>query len=105
MRNNRNTLLDIGMNLDRIGSWTTEEYSSKTKRIEMFFRQTSDDLKKIETNLMPTPQSRLAIKRFKQEYPIIESSVLNSTKPNLVISERIITWGNILTHKANLLSD
>ena len=91
------------MNLTRISNWITEDYTSKKKRIAIFFEQTSNDLLSIDSKSMPTRQSQLALKRFKYEYPLLESSILHSTKPNVIISERLATWGNILTHKASLI--
>lgn len=102
---NKNKLLDIGMNLSRISNWITEDYTSKKKRIEIFFHQTSNDLYSLDEKAIPTKSSKNAIKRFKQEYPLIESSVLHTTSPNPIIAERMLTWGNILIHKANLVKE
>jgi len=105
MTNNKNKLLDIGMNLTRIGNWITDDYTTKKKRIRIFFNQTSNDLHSLDDKVMPTKQSRNALKRFKQEYPLIESSVLNSSSPNIILAEKMFTWGNILTHKAALIKN
>ncbi len=105
MTSNKNKLLDIGMNLTRIANWITEDYSTKLKRIEIFFNQTTNDLNSLDEKAMPTHYSKNALKRFKYEYTLLKSAILNTSQPNDIIAERMLTWGNILTHKASLLHD
>lgn len=95
-------ILDIAMNLTRIGNWAADGYEAKQKRIELFLNQTDGYLSALgntqfSARFAPTMQT--FIPAFASLYKEAE------TKPADVDvwAEKMMTWGNILTHRASLL--
>jgi hypothetical protein len=93
MNNTKQTILDIAMNLHRIGGWVLDGYSINENKIKVFLKNTDvylDSLSNLPDKFMPTWQS------FSRVYPILVSDVKNN-------AENLLTWGDILTHRSKLL--
>jgi hypothetical protein len=95
-------LLNIGMNITRISNWITDDYSSKVALITIFLDKTTNELQLLTPSMMPTKLSQEALRDFKHEYPKIQHRILTSTKPDSYLSEKLATWGTILTGKSYL---
>src|SRR5579872_4302986 len=100
--NTKAKLLDIAMNLNRVGNWAADDYVMKQKRISFFLDQTSDYLTDIQTRNLPLAVKGIFI-RFTKEYPNLKEEGKIGPKDNLYWAERMMTWGNILTHRSQLI--
>ncbi len=96
-------ILDIAMNLNRMGNWAADGYDSKKKRIVMFLEQTSEYIKNSHFKTFQNPFKK-TFDRFLEEYPILYKQGLNRPKDTLLWAEKMMTWGNILTHRVKLLN-
>lgn len=97
-------ILDIAMNLNRIGNWAADSYQIKRNRIIMFLDQTSEYLKSINRSDFGQPFDG-TFNRFLQEYPNLAKEGKNKPDDVLYWAERMMTWGNILTHRSRLISE
>lgn len=102
MVNTKQKILDIAMNLTRIGNWAADGFDTKQKRIETFLNQTDTYVCALSSIQFPsrfTPTINAFIPAFKR------LSIEGKTKPTNVDvwAEKMMTWGNILTHRASLL--
>src|SRR3989344_4894353 len=95
-------ILDIAMNLNRIGNWAADGYDEKKKRIIMFLEQTSEYIKNSHYQTFRNPFKK-TFDRFLEEYPILYKQGLNGPKDSLSWAEQMMTWGNILTHRVKLI--
>jgi hypothetical protein len=98
MTETKRLILDIALNLNRIGNWAADGYDEKQKRILLFLDQTKGYVR--ELNGVNTPKIvNVFLPTFKRLYAEGQS------KPKHVDAwvESCMTWGNILTHRASLL--
>jgi len=95
-------ILDIAMNLTRIGNWAADGYSAKQKRIVLFLNQTTTYLNSLNLTFLPTAL-KTQLERLLSEYPELEKEGIVGPKNPLAWAERMMTWGNILTHRCQLL--
>lgn len=100
----KSKILDIAMNLNRIGNWAADGYQMKLKRILIFLNQTSEYLKSLNPNRFP-PSFRKTYKHFLLEYRRLEKEAIDGPSDELKWAEAMTTWGNILTHRANLIKE
>lgn len=102
MVNTKQHILDIAMNLTRIGNWAADGYDAKNKRIKVFMDQTNSYINEVRN----TELSGQFKQTFDAFYPLFQRLYKEaSPKPThtLVWAETMMTWGNILTHRASLL--
>lgn len=95
-------ILDIAMNLNRVGNWAADDYSAKRKRICLFLDQTREYLDSLDLTLLP-PQVKKPLQSFLNEYSSLAEEGKNGPKDPLAWAEKMMTWGNILTHRGQLL--
>lgn len=98
---NKTKVLDIAMNLNRIGNWAADGYSNRQARIHLVLDQTSGYIASIKRLIEATPLQP-TFYRFLKEYTVLEKEG-RSPKDEIVWAEKMMTWGNILTHRAKLL--
>ena len=82
------------MNLGRISRWTTEK---KDARVNQFLEETEQYLQKLEE----VPKKTEFIKTFKSFQKDFRALKNSGTRDN-AWAEAMLTWGNILTHRARL---
>jgi hypothetical protein len=87
-------ILNIAVNLGRLCRWALE---NRRFRIEQFLSQTEDYIKELEvapksTRFLPTYQW------FKADFQRLRQNV----QMNEDWAESMLTWANILTHRASL---
>lgn len=90
------------MNCTRIGNWAADGFDAKQKRITTFLSQTDryiSDLDKIQFSARFTPTMHAFVPIFKSLYKEAETRPANVD----IWAEKMMTWGNILTHRASLL--
>lgn len=99
---NKSKILDIAMNLTRIGNWAADGFSKKQKRIEIFLRQTSEYLKLLDSTNFKEP-FKTTFAKFLKDYQQLVQLAKEGPRDELAWAERMMTWGNILTHRAKLV--
>jgi len=100
--NNRAKILDIAMNLNRIGNWAADDYSGKKERIKTFLRSTSSYIRDLDKDSLPHTFAG-TFNNFVKEYHDLEKEGLKRPKNPLFWAEDMMTWGNILTHRSKLI--
>ena len=100
--NTKDKILDIAMNLNRVGNWASDDYRGKQKIISFFLDQTSGYLNSISAESIPD-KFKSVFDRFIREYPELEKEGKEGPKDNLFWGEKMMTWGNILTHRSQLI--
>jgi hypothetical protein len=94
-------ILDIAMNLNRIGNWAADDYPGKKERIKTFLLSTSSYLESLKGNPLPSSLEK-TIKTFSNEYYPLLDEGLTGPKDAIFWAEKMMTWGNILTHRSQL---
>lgn len=95
-------ILDIAMNLNRIGNWAADGFALKKNRIDTFLTQTSKYMSDIDKDSLSEPFKKTFLK-FSTEYQRLEKSAKSNLLDELSWAEKMMTWGNILTHRAKFL--
>ena len=95
-------VLDIAMNLNRIGNWAADGYAKKEKRIAVFLNETSQLIKSIKKTTLPNNFSK-TFKLFLTEYEKLKKQTHPYPKDEIGWAEIMMTWGNILTHRSQLI--
>lgn len=95
---NKAKILDIAMNLNRIGNWAADDYKGRKKRLVLFINQTQSYLNSLDIFRFPT-----ALQRPLRSLSQLLQEGLGEPKDTLFWAEKMMTWGNILTHRASLL--
>lgn len=98
----KSKILDIAMNLNRVGNFAADGYVLKQKRIKIFLDQTSDYINSISQDELPSP-FKTTFLNFLDQYKTLEKDGLRGPKDELEWAEKMMTWGNILTHRASLI--
>lgn len=98
----KDKVLDIAMNLNRIGNWAADGYHKKGKRIKQFISLTSQSVNQLTPSRFSEPFKK-TYKNFIKEYKILEREGLKGPQDELYWAEKMMTWGNILTHRAKLI--
>lgn len=99
---NKAIILDIAMNLNRIGNWAADGFETKKKRIILFLDQTTKYLDSIQKPELSNSFKK-TFDHFLKEYKYLEKEGKDKPKNELEWAEKMITWGNILTHRSKLL--
>ena len=95
-------ILDIAMNLNRVGNWAADDYGAKKERIKMFLGNTNGCIQRIDKTTF-TESFENTFERFLKEYRKLENEGQKGPKVPLKWAEDMMTWGNILTHRSRLL--
>lgn len=93
MNDIKQKVMDIAMNLNRIGNWVADDFDVNQNKIDIFIKNTDgyiSTLGKFNDSFTDT------WKNFMKVYP----DMRNNPKDN---AENLMTWGNILTHRAKLI--
>lgn len=99
---NQAKILDIAMNLNRIGNWAADGYAIRQKRILIFLNQTSQYLKTLQESKL-SDDFKKTLKLFLKDYRELAKIGKEGPKDELLWAEKMMTWGNILTHRAKLI--
>lgn len=96
-------ILDIAMNLNRIGNWAADDFDGKEKRIRLFLAQTNQYIESVPQASLTQPFKK-TFHRFLEAYEVLKNEGKEKPADTLAWAERLMTWGNILTHRTQLLS-
>jgi len=100
MTDQENQILNIAVNLNRIGNWAADGFSERKRRIEMFVNQTSDYIEAVDNSKLKNPFKKIFLK-FLKNWDKLKR--IEKIENELLWAEKMMTWGNILTHRAKLL--
>lgn len=100
---NQDKILDIAMNLNRIGNWAADGFKVKRQRILFFLQQTSEYLEPLKSATFSS-RFQKTFDHFLKEYLQLEKTGREGPKDELLWAEKMMTWGNILTHRAKLIT-
>lgn len=99
----KSKILDIAMNLNRIGNWAADDYSGKKERIKTFLGNTTAYMQNLNSSSFP-PAFIKTFTDFAKQYTFLEKEGMEGPKNSLVWAEKMMTWGNILTHRSKFLT-
>ena len=97
---NKDKLLDISLNLARVGNWTADSYDDKKNLINRFIKQTQDYINEVPEKDLSSDM-RVVFGRFKNEFKRLKSEKINGNNKD-VWAETALTWANILQHRSGL---
>ncbi len=95
-------ILDIAMNLNRIGNWAAEDYLAKKDRIKIFISNTTSYIESLDRSAYKKP-FKTTLDNFLKQYALLKDEGLKGPKDPLHWAEDMMTWGNILTHRSKLI--
>lgn len=95
-------ILDIAMNLNRVGNWAVDNFPAKEKRIYFFVDQTNRYIDSLNVSAF-SDKFRKTLHRFLEEYRLLNKKIGLNSEDGKVWGEKMITWGNILTHRSKLI--
>lgn len=98
----KDKILDIAMNLNRIGNWAADGYEERKERIKLFLGNTRGYIENLDTSKFSKKFER-TYKTFIKEYEKLEKEGKSGPKDALYWAENMMTWGNILTHRSILI--
>jgi hypothetical protein len=98
----RTKILDIAMNLNRMGNWAADDYSGKRERIKTFLRNTSFYIHNLDKKSLPSSFVG-TFNNFIKEYSFLKKEGIKRPKNPVFWAEDMMTWGNILTHRSKLI--
>ena len=98
----KSKILDIAMNLNRIGNWAVDSFPTKEKRIYFFLDQTTTYIDSLNVSSF-SEKFQKTFERFLKEYKLLNQEVKLSSKDNEIWGEKMMTWGNIITHRSKLI--
>ena len=87
-------VMDIAMNLNRIGNWIADGYQKNFKKINIFLKNNDEYISRVNvTNKAFQPTWDF----FLEKYVGMKSDLSDS-------AEDFMTFGNILTHRSKLIN-
>lgn len=95
-------ILDIAMNLNRIGNWAADGYEERKKRIKVFLESTRGYIENLDTSKF-SKKFEKTYQNFIKVYEKLEKEGKSGPKDTLYWAENMMTWGNILTHRSKLI--
>ncbi len=102
MVDTKQQILDIAMNMTRIGNWAADGFDAKQKRIVFFLNQTDTYLSALHRVRLPA-RFVPTIQAFIPSFQLLYKEGKAKPADTEVWAEKMMTWGNILTHRASLL--
>ncbi|MBI2021378.1 hypothetical protein HYS93_00660 [Candidatus Daviesbacteria bacterium] len=93
-------ILNISVNLARIGNWVADSYEQKKELINKFIEQTAQMISDLDSQ-NSSKEFKTILSKFKTEfYKLKEEPIDKTNKP--IWAEKALTWANILQHRAKL---
>jgi hypothetical protein len=96
-------ILDIAMNLNRIGNWAADDYMGRKERIKTFLDSTTNYIQDLNSSSFPSSFVD-TFASFIREYPSLQKEGIDGPKNPIFWAESMMTWGNILTHRSSLIT-
>lgn len=102
MVSTKQQILDIAMNLNRIGNWAADGYDAKQKRIMLFLEQTQSYVLSLD-EVQFSPKFNETMNSFRPVFQSLYTEAQEKPQNSEIWAEKMMTWGNILTHRTKLL--
>lgn len=99
---NKAKILDIAMNLNRVGNLAVDDYEKRKKRIDVFLKETKEYIDSIDKSSL-SHSFRKTFDKFSKVYLHLEKENIKTHEEKLKWAEEMMTWGNILTHRAKII--
>jgi len=99
---NKAKILDIAMNLNRIGNLAADDYNNKQKRINIFLDETNSYIESVDKSSF-SHSFKNTFEKFLKEYKILNKERNENSFDSLHWAEKMMTWGNILTHRTKVI--
>lgn len=96
-------ILDIAMNLNRIGNWAADDFNLKRKRISVFLENTDKYIECLDKSDF-SDKFKTIYNKFIKEYDKLKTEKKKGLKDPTKWAEEMMTWGNILSHRARFLT-
>ena len=96
----KDRILDISLNLARVGNWSADSYDRKKDLIRRFLNQTENYVSEIRIDSL-SPEVKTVFTRFKIEFDKLKNQEISLENKN-EWAEKALTWANILQHRAKL---
>lgn len=93
-------IMDISVNLARIGNWTADNYDGKKHLIARFLIQTDGYLQELLRQPLPE-EVKATMQKFSNEFHVLRNQSVHAENKD-DWAERALTWANILQHRAKL---
>lgn len=93
-------IMDISLNLARLGNWTADNYDGKKTLIARFLLQTDSYLQELLKQPISN-QVKPTLARFTKEFYKLNNEAIDDYN-KYDWAERALTWANILQHRAKL---
>jgi hypothetical protein len=93
-------IMNISMNMARIGGWVADSYESKKELIPKFIQETEGYLTQLKTQNI-AEEFKPTLEMFTQEFTRLNNEPINE-KNKLHWAEKSLTWANILQARARL---
>jgi hypothetical protein len=100
--NNKAKILDIAMNLNRVGNLAADDFDKKKKRISLFLEETKGYIESIDKTSLSKPFQE-TFDNFLKDYSLLEKENIKTDEQRLYWAEQMMTWGNILTHRVKII--
>ncbi len=94
-------IMDIAVNLARIGNWAADDFDGKQKRIRQFLEQTRRYLNALDVATYP-PRLQRTLDKFRKTFATLDGALPERSSERGRWAEAMLTWSNILTHRAKL---
>ena len=94
----RERIMDISLNLARVGNWTADSYDDKKNLIARLISQTDGYIKEVSQKNLNKDLTDV-FEKFKKEFNNLKSEKVKDSNKHWW-AERALTWANILQHRA-----
>lgn len=84
-------ILDIAMNLNRVGNWAADDYLGKKERIRTFLINTSGYVQSLGNIEFPS-SFEPTFSKFRNSYINLEKEGINGPKDPTIWAESMMTW-------------
>lgn len=93
-------IMNISMNMARIGNWVADCYEDKKDLIKKIIQENEHFLFDLQSQNI-SKDFKLTLNKFNREFKNLKKEPI--TKKNKALwAERALTWANILQHRARL---
>lgn len=93
-------MMDISVNLARVGNWAADNYDGRKNLIIKFLAQTEEYLKEVKQRSLPDDVKQTLL-RFDKHFQQLKNEAVHP-KNIYDWAEKALTWANILQHRAKL---
>jgi len=98
----KSKILDIAMNLNRVGNWAADGFTHRSKKIVIFLDNTRGYINEVTASKFDNKFGDI-YKDFLNDFDRLDKEGREGPKDPLYWAEQMMTWGNILTHRSKFI--